>query len=84
MKVSEALEIVLELANDNIIDDDEFEGERERQEEAVRVVEEHLDVVRGSEGPVVIEQGIVLDVPDGMRVATKEQDGFDGFTSEGP
>lgn len=46
MKLSEALQIVLELANENIIDDPEYQEEKERQEEAVEIVEKHLEEIR--------------------------------------
>ena len=42
MDIADAIQIVLSLARDNVIDDDELQAERDRQLEALDTVEDFV------------------------------------------
>ncbi len=63
MKLSEALTIILDLARDEADN-----HSNPKFQEAIDMVEEHQEEVEVSEGPIVITQTYILDVPEGMNI----------------
>lgn len=69
MKLSEALTIILDLARDEADN-----HSNEKFQEAIDMVEEHQEEVEISEGPIIIKQEFILDIPEGMNIRVAGED----------